>query len=309
MDLLEQYLRALAVEKQYSAHTLKAYETDLRGFAQALAEGYGLDVLGQADDLRQVDHGAIRYWFAELDGARATLSRKLSAVRSFLRYHHRVGTLAANPSGRFKLPKKVKRLPTFVPEAALQKLLAAPTVLPNQAGDAPSTPEALFEAARNRAMIELFYSAGLRTAELQHLRLQDLDIQRRVVRVLGKGNRQRLVPYGEPAAQALTEYQNTAQALGLRLTNRLFVRPQGQPLYPMLVYRVVRGQLADVPGLAKRSPHVLRHTFATHLVDRGADLNAVSKLLGHQSLAATQVYLHNSIAKLKDVHKKAHPRA
>ncbi|RMG69231.1 MAG: hypothetical protein D6722_10845, partial [Bacteroidetes bacterium] len=226
-----------------------------------------------------------------------SLARKLSAAKTYFRFLQQRGLLDNNPAATVTVPRYDKPLPAFLKESEAEALL-----------DGKHFP-AGFEGARDRLMLELLYGCGLRRAELISLRLADLDRYGRTLTVTGKGNKTRRLPYGQHVATALDTYLEAAQAEDVSLDQALLVRPNGAPLYPKLVYRLVRQYVGQVASLAHRGPHVLRHSYATHLLDRGADLNAIKELLGHSSLAATQVYTHNSISKLKRVHNQAHPRA
>ncbi|MBX3101067.1 MAG: tyrosine-type recombinase/integrase [Bacteroidetes bacterium] len=302
MQLLQDFLQYLGTERRYSAHTLTAYSKDVQDFAAWAKDTLTLDILALPAHLQQLTHGHIRSYMGTLDCARTTLVRKLSAIRTFLRFHHRKGTLPANPAGRLTLPKKARRLPEFVQETQLQALLDNP--LPP-----PEDPELAFVYVRDACMLELLYGCGLRRAELVNLHWPQIDGSNHTLRILGKGNKMRIVPIGKEAWHMLHAYAERARALGLDYKGpHFFLLPNGRPIYDKLVYRVVTHALRHLPALRKRSPHILRHSFATHLVNNGADLNAVKEMLGHSSLAATQVYVHTGTAQMKDLHKKAHPK-
>jgi integrase/recombinase XerC len=302
VHLLHSFQQYLGTERHYSAHTLTAYARDVQDFAIWAQAELALDILTDADHLRQLSHGHLRSYMGTLDVARTTLVRKLSAIRTFLRFHVRSGTLPTNPAGRLTLPTKARRLPEFVPQQHLNALLDAPT-------PPPDDPAQALVHLRDACILELLYGCGLRRAELVQLQWAQVDTANKLLRILGKGNKMRLVPVGKQAWQLLQAYVQHATTLGLEVKGpRLFLQPNGKPIYDKLVYRLVTRSLQPLPGLRKRSPHVLRHSFATHLVSNGADLNAVKELLGHSSLAATQVYVHTGTAKLKALHKKAHPK-
>lgn len=297
--LLEEFSRFLQTEKGASPHTVLAYCTDVEALGRFIHAEYGLDILARPEDLPSVHHRMVRAWMGSQDVARSTQQRKMASVRRFFRFQLTNGRIQNNPVTKLVNPKQGKRIPTFVPKDDLIKSLDA---LPDQA---PRTTD--FVHVRNVAVIEMLYSAGLRRAELIGLRFQDVDLQGRYIRVMGKGRKERRVPFGVPAQKALKEYIQAAGALGLDLYPALFVREDGKPLYPKLVYIIVNQFLSQIPGLAKASPHVLRHSFATHLVDAKAELQAVQQLLGHTRLSTTRLYVHAAAERLKAVHVQAHP--
>ncbi|MEL6843461.1 MAG: tyrosine-type recombinase/integrase, partial [Bacteroidota bacterium] len=242
----------------------------------------------------------LRAWMGALieEGLKArSVSRKLSSAKRYFRYLQREGIVEINPAKRIKVPRFEKKLPAFLKESETEQLF-----------DLLEFPDS-FEGKRDRAMLELLYGCGLRRSEIVGLRFTDLDTFKRSVRVRGKGNKERIIPYGKHVEAALQAYVDTVEVANLTQQNALFMRPSGEAIYAQLLYRVVRKYLNQISSLQQKSPHVLRHTFATHLLDHGADLNAIKELLGHSSLAATQVYTHNSIGKLKKVFHQSHPRA
>jgi len=210
---------------------------------------------------------------------------------------HQGGDLPANPVASLKLPRFEQKLPVFLKETETEHLFERVDF-----GDD-------FSGRRDRALLELLYGCGLRRSEIVGLRPENVDLYQRQLRIMGKGGKERIVPFGKAVAEAQQAYLELRQQLLAPDPAAFFLKADGQPLYPKLVYRLVQKYLAVVSSRTQLSPHVLRHTFATHLLDRGADLNAIKELLGHASLAATQVYTHNSISKLKSVYAQAHPRA
>ncbi len=299
MHLLDSFIQYLTVSRGVSPHTVKAYQTDLAGL-DAFVQGEALDSIYALAGASAVDHRLLRMWIGELLGrdlSPRSIARKLSAARSYFRYLHRQGHLSANPAGRLHIPKANRSLPIFLHENDIRDLL-------DGLEEASS-----FEAERDRCLLELLYGCGLRRSELVALRRSDLSFSPPSIRVRGKGQKERILPFGPHLHGVIERYLARAQAEGVSTEAALLVRPDGQPLYGELVYRIVRRELTQISALQRRSPHVIRHTYATHLLDRGADLNSIKDLLGHQSLAATQVYTHNSISKLKTVYKQAHPRA
>lgn len=299
MSLQAAFLDHLRTSRHASPHTCRAYASDLAAL-DAFVQAQGLGSPFEATGAAAVDHRLLRLWMGDLLGrdlSPRTVARKLSAARTYFQYLHRQGHISQNPAGRMHLPKPSRDLPVFLKEADIRDLL-----------DGLAAPDS-FEAERDRCLLELLYGCGLRRSELLALQRSDLSFVPPTLRVRGKGKRERMVPFGPHLAAVIQRYLARAKAEGIATEAALLVRPDGQPLYGELVYRIVRRALDSVSALQRRSPHVLRHTYATHLLDRGADLNAIKELLGHQSLAATQVYTHNSISKLKAVHKQAHPRA
>ncbi len=289
---IHQFLDYLRYERRYSLRTVEAYRTDLFQFAEFLA-------LLSVSSWQAVGRDEVRAYLADLlkrDVSVRTIARKLSAVRSFFRYLVRMELVATNPAAAVQAPKLSRPLPTTLPEATLERLMTLP-------------PTDSFQGLRDRAILELFYSCGLRLSELIDLRLSQLELSRGLVRVMGKRNKERMVPLGRPAQQALKAYLAARDALPQQSADQVFLTEKGQPLYPMAVQRMVRRYLSRLCEQEKLSPHVLRHSFATHLLNAGADLMAVKELLGHESLSTTQIYTHVSRDRLKQVYQQAHPRA
>jgi integrase/recombinase XerC len=227
-----------------------------------------------------------------------SLNRKISSLRSFFKYQLKRGEIRVSPLTTITAPKTGKRLPSFVGEGEMQMLKTYV--------EFPDT----WKGRTDKLLIELFYATGMRLSELIGLKISQVDIENKQVKVLGKGNKERIIPVSNELMLELHEYCKARQTLLVEtLCNNLFVNEKGKALYPKYVYNVVKSNLSLVTTLQKKSPHVLRHTFATHLTNNGADLNAVKELLGHTSLAATQVYTHNTIDRLKEIYKKAHPKS
>lgn len=294
----EGFIRYLSRERNRSIHTVRAYRGDLADFASFAAERGIADLTG-------VDLSGLRAWLGSLDQhglSRATIARRAATVRNFLAWATREGYLQDNPALRLKAPRRQNGLPDVLSESQLQPLLA-------------STLEAALEgdpaALRSRAVLELLYGSGIRVGELVGLDIDDLDHDRRTVRVLGKGNKERTVPYGVPAAHALNDWLTRGRRLwiGPDSGTALFLGPRGRRLDQRQARSIVERLLASVDGTGARGPHALRHTAATHLLDGGADLRAVQELLGHQSLATTQLYTHVSVDRLRRSYEQAHPRA
>jgi integrase/recombinase XerC len=296
MDLLEAFMAYLRNERHYAAATQAAYERDLRAFAAYMTAQYELAPLTNARDLQAIRPQMIRAWMAHQAIQSKTRQRKLSVLRTFFRYQRREGRVASNPVAKLQRPKEPERLPEVVPLQLLNEALS-------------SWPETdSFEGWRDRAMLELLYGCGLRRQEVIQLTRQSVDLRSQVVQVVGKGNKIRRVPFGRQAREAVTRYLEHRQALGPAADN-LLLTAKGRAIYPKLVHRTVEHFLQAAGTLGNTNPHVLRHSFATHLIENGADLNAVKELLGHASLAATEVYLHTSAAHLKKVYQQAHPKA
>ncbi|WP_192823191.1 tyrosine-type recombinase/integrase [Rufibacter sp. LB8] len=292
---MELFFKYLEFEKRFSPHTILSYKTDLQQFKEYLLETY------QLEDIIAADHGIIRSWIVslvqkELDSR--TIHRKIASLRSFFRFKLQRGDIDKNPTVRIKAPKLAKKLPAFITEDAFSQLL-----------DHSAFSED-FKGHREKVILELLYGTGMRLAELLNLRLSDINLIASTLKVLGKGNKERILPLNTSVKAELERYLvSRNHHFPDNNSAFLLVTDKGAPLYPKFVYRVVKKYIGTVSTSAKNSPHVLRHSFATHLLNRGADLGAIKDLLGHASLAATQVYTHNSIEQLKAVFEKAHPKA
>jgi integrase/recombinase XerC len=282
------FLEYLGVERGASPHTLRSYTADLTEFTRFLVEE-------RIDDLAGVDSRAIRAYLARLHQRRlskATIARKLASVRSCFRFLARRGSLEVNPARQVRSPRLGRRLPSFLPKDETTQLLDA-------------APEPGAAGGRDRALVELLYASGLRVAECCGLSLDDLDEARRTVRVLGKGGKERMVPVGETALEALAAHL----AMRGRARGALFQNARGGRLTPRSAHRIVQ-RLARRAGLGQRvTPHTLRHSFATHMLGEGADLRLIQELLGHSRLSTTQRYTHVSPEHLMRVYDAAHPRA
>ena len=291
--MIESFLRYLKFEKRYSAHTLTAYATDLEQFAAFLTQE---DVT-----LESAQYQQLRSWIISLveDGMHPTsVNRKMASVRSFYKFLLRQKLIVLDPSQRLQALKSPKRLPQFVQEKDITQLFDHHQFSKD------------FEGLRDKLILELLYGTGMRRAELVGLRDIDVNIDSNQLKVLGKRNKERIIPVSKPVIELIKDYtkERNLQFQGVKGSS-LILTDKGGNCYPMLVYRTVRKYLNDVVSIEKKSPHILRHTYATHLLNNGADLNAVKDLLGHTSLAATQVYTHNSLEKLKKVFQQAHPKA
>ena len=292
--LIESFKDYLRQERAYSERTVTEYETDLSQFQEFFRS---------EDELLEwkvVDADVIRRWIVCLmdDGyASTSVNRKLSSLRSFYKFLMRKGEVKVNPVTRVLGPKNAKPLPSFVREAEMDRLLDEADF-----GDG-------FVACRNKVIIEVFYMTGIRLSELVGLKDQDVDFSSDRIKVTGKRNKQRYVPFGKELRQSLLGYIEMRDSSVPRLTDALFVSERGNRISKTVVGNLVRRSLSKVVSLKKRSPHVLRHSFATSMLNNRAELNVVKELLGHASLAATQIYTHTTFEELKEVYKLAHPRA
>lgn len=292
--LVDRFLDHLTYEKRFSAHTVAAYRSDLEQF-QAFLQEFGLTEPEKATDK------VVRTWMMRLMeqgiGPRS-VNRKLSALRGFFHFARLTGTITTEPTALIDPPKTPKRLPEFVEEKRLERMF-----------DELTWPEG-FKGTTHRLVLELLYGTGMRLAELLGLTVGDTDLDANTLRVLGKRNKERVLPIGPDLAASIQGYltERTALSGTPDVGSRLLTDASGKPLARRSVQRLVTHYLSGVTSQQKRSPHVLRHTFATHMLEHGADLNAVKEILGHANLAATQVYTHNTVEKLRKVHAQAHPR-
>lgn len=290
----ESFINYLRHEKRMSPHTVLAYSNDLEQFFEYLQKAYSIQ------DIQEVNHSVIRSWVVSLIenkiGPRSA-NRKISTLKSFYKFLLREKMLSVNPMHKIQSPKVPKRLPAFVEESKMDALVNDVRLTNN------------FEGKRNFLIIEMLYSTGMRRAELINLKESDINLNNNTLKVLGKRNKERLIPITSELKLLIKEYLQEKRKTIEPKNDFFFVTEKGNQINPSSVYNVVRNLLTKVTTLSKKSPHVLRHTFATHLLNNGANLNAIKELLGHSSLAATQVYTHNTIDKLKSVHSKAHPKA
>jgi integrase/recombinase XerC len=284
----------LVSEKRSSPHTVESYKSDLEQFSAYCNQQY------ECDDFREVSTSMIRSWMATMleSGYKSTsIHRKMSSVKAYYRFAQKNGLVISNPVKGITKPKKEQRLPHYVEEKSMMKLYEGDQSLND------------FETFRNEMIIQLFYETGIRLSELMQLTDNDIDFSIGQIKVLGKRNKMRYVPVGKPILDRLKKYQALRDSSIDELERpMLIVNNKGQKISKTFVYQTVKSYLSTVTTQAKRSPHVLRHTFATHMLNNGADLNVIKEILGHSSLAATQVYTHNSIEKLKGIHKQMHPR-
>ncbi|MFM2118193.1 MAG: hypothetical protein RL316_1383, partial [Bacteroidota bacterium] len=289
------FLDHLRFQKRFSAHTIQAYATDLQQGFDYFSSAYGVE------EPKEITSSMIRSWLAEGKSAGLTprtLNRKISAFKSFFKYLVRQGLLPSSPMGAIITPKTSKRLPVFIKEDEALNLLKA---LQANTED--------WRSLNAHLILTMLYSTGMRLSEMIGLKQDQVDLSRNVIKVLGKGNKERVLPLSPPLKKIILDYLQAKQARFGEMTGPILISEKGKALYPKYVWSLVNQTLGMATTLNKKSPHVLRHTFATHLMNQGADLNAVKELLGHSSLAATQVYTHNTIGKLKDIHRKAHPKS
>lgn len=288
-----EFLQHIQSIRHYSPHTVNSYRKDLEQF---------ISFISATEDQAEtsIDHHQIREWVISLmeSGVSArSVNRKISALKSYFKYLMREGYVQINPLSKVLSPKTDKKLPVFIRENQMDQLLDEVDFGDDYAGH------------RNRMIIETFYNTGIRRAELIGIKLKDVDFGNNVFRVTGKRNKERILPMSFNFGELLNDYITHRESEFPGADGWLFLTSRGKQLYPKLVYRIVTSFLSLVTTSDKKSPHVLRHTFATHMLNRGADLNAIKELLGHANLSATEVYTHNTFEKLKSVYKQAHPRA
>lgn len=292
--MTESFLKYLRYEKRVSPNTLLAYQNDLQQFETFIHQTFPEETIVNAD------YGVIRAWIIHLVDRKqqpTSVNRKIACLRSFYRFLRVREVIDKNPMSRIRVLKSGKKLPVFVREKDMMDALDSDPVEPS------------FEGIRNQLIVELFYVTGIRLSELIQLKETQVDQRNCVIKVLGKRNKERVIPFPENIVPSIRHYCRIRnQVVGKPPHDFLFVTLKGTPCYPMLINRIVKSYL-KAAAIDKKSPHVLRHTYATHLLDKGAEINAVKDLLGHSSLAATQIYTHNSLEKLKKVFDQAHPKA
>lgn len=292
---IQAFLDYLKYQKRYAKHTVISYQNDLTNFFDFLTTQFA------ETTLKAIKPAFIRSWLAQLkseDMSSRSINRKISALKSFFKFQLKQGLIEVSPMTTIVSPKQNKRLPHFVDKRDTETLFEQVEFGADWAGQTASM------------VMQLLYHTGMRQAELIGLKESQIDWSRSQLKVIGKGGKERIIPLNSELAASLRQYQEKKKSIESEQTvPELLVRENGLPLYPKWVYNTVKKYLTLVTTIEKKSPHVLRHTFATHLTNNGADLNAVKELLGHSSLAATQIYTHNTIEKLKDIYKKAHPKA
>jgi len=293
MPLTQNFLDYLLLVKRYSSHTVKAYRTDLKLFESYLKDIYSISI-------DKANHAMIRSWLVkELNKGNSarTVNRKITTLKSFYKYLFKEQKIKQNPTSRISYSKTSKKLPQFVGLSDMNELLDKLKFEEN------------FSGFRDKLIIEVFYSTGIRLSELINIKSIDVDCLKSQIKVLGKRNKERLIPLTKELQKSIEGYMMLRNKQKVIDRSYLFLTDSGKKLNPSMVYRKVNKILNNVTTLEKKSPHVLRHTFATHMLNNGADLNVIKELLGHASLSATEVYTHNSIDQLKEIFKNAHPRA
>ena len=289
----DSFLKYLQYEKRYSPKTVLAYQTDLQQFQDFLNKDF--DAVPSAE----ANHALVRSWVVslvekEIDAA--SVNRKIACLRSYFKFLLRQEVITKDPMTKIKILKTKKKLPHFVQETDMVKVLDQIKFTKD------------FEGTRDQLVLELLYGTGMRLSELIGLKDLSINLKDRTLKVLGKRNKERVIPFTQSLVRLIEDYRKVRNKEIEKKSEKLLLTETGQPLYPMLVNRIVKKYLRD-SNVDKKSPHVLRHTYATHLLNKGAEINAVKDLLGHASLAATQVYTHNSMEKLKKVFDQAHPKA
>ena len=293
---IQSFIDYLKFEKRYSVHTIRSYQDDLVQFFDFLDTQFGKLTL------KEISSSFVRSWLASLKDdeiTARTINRKISTLKSFFKFQLKQGKIENTPMGNIISPKISKRLPVFIKEKDLVDLT-----------NALNTNTEDWDGLNTKMLITIFYSTGMRLSELINLKEKQVDFSRKQFKILGKGNKERIIPAGVDLLAIIKDYINEKRKTFEKADDVLLVSSKGKKIYPKYAYNLVRSILQEeVKTLDKKSPHVLRHTFATHLMNNGANLDAVKELLGHASLASTQVYTHNTIEKLKNVYKKAHPKA
>ncbi|PHR69208.1 MAG: integrase [Lutibacter sp.] len=290
---IKSFIDYLSFEKKYSAHTITAYQNDLKSFQEFCVQKY------QDGDLLSVNYSQIRAWIVSLvdaDISNRSVNRKVSSLKSFYKFQQKAKQIKENPLKKHQALKVSKRVQVPFSEKEIISVLNQ-FVVDND-----------FTSLRNKMMVELLYSTGIRRNELINLKVKDVDFSNNTIKVLGKRNKDRFVPLLLSVKDSIKKYLLEREKENLTI-DFLFFTDKRKKLYPTLVYRVINEYFSTVSSKVKKSPHVLRHSFATHLLNEGADLNSVKELLGHSSLASTQVYTHSSMSKLKEVYNNAHPRS
>jgi integrase/recombinase XerC len=293
MELFKQFIDYLSKEKRYSLHTITAYRGDLVQFENYLMTNFDMDLNNPVE----ISHSCIRSWIVDLmeqGKSPRSINRKLSTLKSYFKYLLRINVVQDSPLQKISALRVSKRLPVFIESDKAEMLFNEVEFSDDLAG------------SRDRLILELFYGTGVRLSELINIKVQDVNINRLEIKVLGKRSKERIIPISDKLSGLIKGYLKHSKQ---ETSEFLILTRKGQKAYSKMIYRLVYKYLSFVTTMSKKSPHILRHTFATHLLNGGADLYAIKELLGHSSLAATQVYTHNSIEKLKEVYKNAHPRA
>lgn len=290
----QSFIEYLQLEKKYSPHTITAYLKDLNDFNAFAVSEYDYS------DIVSVNYAVVRSWIVSLVDSKIsnrTVNRKVSSLKTYYKYLLKTGQIEVSPLAKHKALKTTKKIQVPFSEVEIENVMELLEV------------ENTFEGLRDRLIIELFYSSGIRRAELINIKLKDVSYSQKTLKVLGKRNKERLIPLLPSVLKTISEYLPIREELkNIKDQEYLFLTSKGVKVYENLVYRVIKSYFSQMSEKVKKSPHILRHSFATHLLNEGADINSVKELLGHSSLASTQVYTQNSIAKLKEVYKNTHPR-
>ena len=294
--MIENYITYISKEKRYSSHTLIAYKKDILSFKLYIEEQYKITSF---DKIKPI---MIRSWLAEMASRKysaASLHRKKTSLSSFFRYLIYIKEISSNPAKNIPLPKIKERLPIFIDEQSISQM----------GEDQISSDE--YPELRDFMIFELLYATGIRRMELINLKLSDIDFSKKQIKVLGKRNKDRIIPFANKLHKTMIEYKNCKAAFfeDFSCDNYFLLTNAGKKMYPNFVYRKIHSLLNNITTIKKKSPHILRHTFATHLLNNGADLSAIKELLGHANLSATQIYTHTNIKKLKEIYSKAHPKS
>ncbi|HEY8936129.1 MAG TPA: tyrosine-type recombinase/integrase [Cyclobacteriaceae bacterium] len=293
--MVDSFLKYLQFEKRVSQHTVLAYQNDLHQFSKFLSDTFN------EQSPETADYGMIRSWIVQLSESEIeplSINRKIATLRSYYKHLLRQEVIAVTPMTKIRVLKTKKKLPSFVKEGDMVNILDNVVF------------EDTLDGWRERLILELFYGTGIRLSELIHLKESQIDLLNRTIKVLGKRNKERVIPFSNSIVSILEGYLGIRnKEVSMKGHGFLFVTDNGERCYPMMIYRIVKKYLDEHTSTDRRSPHVLRHTYATHLLNKGAEINAVKDLLGHSSLAATQVYTHNTLDKLKKVFEQAHPKA
>ncbi|MAO64457.1 MAG: tyrosine recombinase [Balneola sp.] len=300
--LIEKYLKYLSVERNASKHTITSYKNDLSSFLSFTAQTEQEDP--ENIDVTLISRLSIRLWLGDLSEqglAKSSIARKVAALRSFFKYCFKRGYIDKNPAHLLVVPKTDQSLPKTATKEDIERMMDAVDIQTTR-------------GLQNRAILELFYGTGMRLSELTGLNKTDINLRQNQVSVHGKGNKQRIIPLGKTVVTILKDFMARRSELYGNRTDRdakqsLFLAENGQRIYDKAVQRIVKKYLKQTSEVTQKSPHVLRHSFATHMLDNGADIRVIKEFLGHANLAATQVYTHTSIERLKNVYEQAHPRA
>ncbi|MFY0631536.1 MAG: tyrosine-type recombinase/integrase [Flavobacteriaceae bacterium] len=290
---IDAFLDYLSLEKKYSQHTITAYKNDLLSFRDFCAVTY------DQEDVKDVHYSQIRSWMISLvdsEVSNRTVNRKMSSLKSFYKFLRKTKQIENNPLAKHKALKTIKEVQVPFSVKEINKAISEIEIEDN------------FEAIRDKLIVELFYSTGMRRAELINLKMNAISFSDKMVKVLGKRNKERFIPLLPSVLITLEKYLEAKKQI-VEKTDYLFLTQKGNKIYETLVYRVINNYFSKVSSKVKKSPHILRHSFATHLLNEGADLNSVKELLGHSSLASTQVYTHNNLEQIKKVYNQAHPRS